>query len=178
MPLEAHAPPVLQGYALRLCPAEPAATQLTAAINAMAERESTPSFRPHLTLLGAMAGPEALRIAQVERLALRLQPVPLPVTAVTARPDYFRGGVLEVALTAELRRAHELARELLQYADGGAYRPHLSVVYGALPLLRKAELTAELAHLAGLALTGEYLELVALDGPPDAWQIVFQAKLG
>ncbi|MSQ10893.1 MAG: hypothetical protein EXR52_07835 [Dehalococcoidia bacterium] len=108
MNLDTQAPPVLQGYALWLCPAEPAAAQLAAAINALAEREGTPAFRPHLTLLGAMTGPEATRTAQVERLARRLQPVPLPVTAVTAKPDYFRSVVLEVALTPELMRLHEL----------------------------------------------------------------------
>lgn len=68
--------------------------------------------------------------------------------------------------------------ELLDYQDDGAYHPHLSVVYGSLPLLRKTELTAELTHLAGLALVDKSLELVALDGPPNAWRTVFRAQLG
>jgi len=170
-PLTSETPPrSLEGYALWLCLADPEADRLEALIRATAEREGTPAFRPHLTLLGAMPGPEPLRSAQAMALARELHPLALNVTAVTAQADYYRGVVLEVGLTVELAEARSLAAATFAYALEPAYRPHVSLVYGELPVVRKAELAAELAHMAGSRLSATHLELVDVTGSPDRWR--------
>jgi 2'-5' RNA ligase len=170
--------PKLEGYALWLCPAPPEEERLADLVAAIAQREGTPAFRPHLTLLGAMPGPEEQRTAQAAALARRLQPVALVGTAVTAQPDYYRGVVLEMALTRELAAARGLAAANFKYRLEPSYRPHVSLVYGDLPVLRKAEVAAELAHLASSELHGVSLEVVALEGAPGDWRTVTKLALG
>lgn len=170
--------PKLEGYALWLCPAAADEEHLTELVAATASREGTPAFRPHLTLLGAMPGPEGERASQAAALAQRLQPFGLRGTAVTAQADYYRGVVLEVALTRELAAARSLAAAIFQYRLEPSYRPHISLVYGNLPVLRKAEVAAELAHLADADYRAGCLEVVALDGAPSDWRTVVRLALG
>lgn len=170
--------PTLEGYALWVCVTTPEEEGLAGLMAAIAQREGTSAFRPHLTLLGAMPGPEDLRARQAAALARRLQPLALTGAAVTAQADYYRGVVLEVALTRELAAARSLAAATFRYRLEPGYRPHVSLVYGNLPVLRKAEVAAELAQLADTELQGVYLEVVALDGAPADWRTVVRLALG
>lgn len=170
--------PALSGYALWLRPGEPERTRLAELIRQLAAQEGTPPFPPHVTLLGALSGREDDLRAHTGAVAAGLAAFPLTFTGASAGGGYFRAVALEVAPSAALLAARRLAAEVFAYRVGDAYRPHLSLLYGDVSPGRAAAIAAGLARAwVGQSVWAAELQLVALEGGPEAWRGAVAAPL-
>jgi 2'-5' RNA ligase len=168
-----------EGVFLWLAPADAEAPALSALILELSQRLGTPSFEPHLTLLGPLA-PAAGEAGLEERaasLAGRLAALTLPLRGVSGEPAFYRALYAAVEPTRALRSARDEARGLCPALDA-PFRPHLSLAYGRLDALTQAALSAELAPRLPAEVTARHLDLIRTDGPPQAWRRLRRFDLG
>jgi 2'-5' RNA ligase len=145
--------------------------RLAAAIAELGRRHGTPSFEPHVTLLGGIAGGEAEVLRRGALLAASLRPLAVRLVALRRSDEYFRRVFLEAEGSPELLAAHERASDLLGARDRAPFLPHLSLVYGRLAA-EDASAAEEALHALTLPLTFEArrLEVHLTEGAVPDWR--------
>lgn len=148
-------------------------------IQQLALELNTPTFEPHITLLGNVKGSEPELLARAKELAGRVPSIPISVREAAFDDDYFRCAFMVVDITRPLRYAHTLAREIFREEGGGEYLPHVSLVYGRYPDNRKKDLIAKLPASLLLPFEASRLSLIhaGSDDPKD-WQEVWGCSMG
>eukprot|EP00884_Botryococcus_braunii_P015396 jgi/Botrbrau1/253/Bobra.0022s0226.2 len=93
----------------------------------------SPVFRPHITLLGDIHGPEDHVIAVADSLLSGLQPFDVKFDKVAAGQKYYQNVYILCTKTPALMAAGSNAREAFNMDSTAEYMPHLSLIYGTLP---------------------------------------------
>jgi len=165
--------------ALWIRPPAPARARLEAALDRARLRFGGPRFEPHVTLLGGIElAPQQAQPA-LQRLAHGLRPFTIRLGRADRRPgDYFRRLFLRVEPDPALEEARRAAQACFGGADGAAFEPHLSLVYGEADI--RPEQLPEFDDLAGLEFPVESLCLVnaARGVPVELWHTLAEATLG
>lgn len=117
-------------YSIWILPPEPVFDRLAQLITQISQRYSTPSFEPHVTLIGNLSLPEEEMLAATQRLANFLNPFTLQLTTAGFLNEYFRSLFITVEKTEELLGAHQKARTLFRSPQESKFFPHLSLMYG------------------------------------------------
>lgn len=144
--------------------------RLAATIADLARRLGTPSFEPHVTLIGGISQPEEEIVVAAGRLAAATAPLQLRPFRVGQRGEYFRCLFYEVAADAALIDLHMRARLALGRDAGALFFPHLSLAYGELESAVKAPLVGPLSPRRGDNwLVGE-LQVVRTEGEVGDWR--------
>ena len=165
--------PRARGVSLWLMPEGEACERLHGLIAGLARRFSTPVFPPHLTLLPGIAGrPEEDLLAASRRLAAALRSPAIGLSAVEGREDPFRCLFARAVLDSPLRAAHAAAARAFGREPDPAFFPHLSLVYGALPVATKHEVAAEVTPLVVETFPARRLHVWRTDGPVGEWREV------
>lgn len=116
-------------FAVWLCPAEPARTQLQACIVSLCGRHQAPLFTAHMTLFsGHYERLSALRAA-FHTAAAELGPVTVDVLGLATGEQFFRTLYLRLDQPPELTQAHDHLRAGLDPDSRYELRPHLSLIY-------------------------------------------------
>ena len=162
----------LPSHSLWLVPdrSGPVFARLRSVIEALARRFDTPSFDPHVTVLGGLDRPLAGLEADCVRLAAPIEPYEIALGEIVSNGVYFQRLIALAAPTAAVRAAHEAAKAALA-VGAGPYLPHLSIAYGDLDADETAELAsaAAAAGVSGTHFTAATLELWRTDGPVEGW---------
>lgn len=154
---------------LWLLPAEPARGALRALVARLAEECDAPLFEPHLTL--GTGSPASLRL--VGGTPIRLRTIGLDFAAQFTRTLFVR-----LEFSAEL----QTLRHSLGIKNPGAFDPHISVLYRALPEERKAQLARSIA-LPFARVLFDSLAVVRCPDPTnsrtgvESWEVVASRKL-
>lgn len=151
--------------------------RLAALVEGLAARCGTPSFVPHVTLLGGLDAKVAVLERALVGLAACQPPLGLPALGATGHDEYFRRVVVELEATPELLRLRERALARLGAGSGRRFAPHLSLVYGWLPDSEAAALAGEIAPELPAAIRCDTVALVRTQGPPAAWREVVRHAL-
>lgn len=159
-----------KSYALWLIPQGEVRRQLARTIRKLSRQYSTPIFAPHVTLVSSIVGPGREVTAKTTQLSKGLRPLRLRLTRLDFRDEYFRCVFVKVARTSALARLHQKAREVLGLRGGQAFLPHLSLVYGDLPLATKRSLVLSLGARFDLELEVRRIDVVAIQGRPNRWR--------
>ena len=141
------------------------ADRLAPVLASLAAAHGGPRFAPHLTLLGSIPGDDLRRGAAA--LASRLPPLTLPTGAVVGADRWFRCVTLQVPCTAALQAARSAA-EAAFGVPPRPWRPHISLLYGALTAPARASLIAALPDLPPTVRFSR-LSLVRTVGPAESW---------
>lgn len=166
-------------YHLWLRPSGRAQDLLGTAIQTLAHRLQAPVFEPHVTLLGNLIGTEHELLVRTERLAEKLQPLPITLTEPSYREEYFQCLFLKVKETPSILDAHTAARNLFGHEHGPAYMPHLSLVYGLYPAELKQEVIAGLSSDLRMTFDATVLSLIRADShDPKGWHELCAMRLG
>lgn len=167
------------GTSLWLVPQEgEAARWLGDWINSLAERFGTPSFGPHLTLLGGLDGPEGEILRQSTVLARALPHLELRLSAIEGSDAYFRCVFARVESTAELVLARERALELFGRQGEPPFTPHISLMYGRLAPETKPPMIRALGEQLVGAVVSRQLQVMRTQGSPDRWQCLASLAIG
>jgi 2'-5' RNA ligase len=157
-------------YSLWLMPAGDLCHWLADTILELSRKYSTPTFEPHVTLLGRITGPKRTVVSKSAELAQRISPFTLRLTRVDYLDRYYQCVFVRVAASGPLLKAHRAAREVFDLEISPAFMPHLSLIYGDLARDFKEKIVAELGRKFELAFRVRSLHLVLTRGEPGAWR--------
>jgi hypothetical protein len=158
------------GVSLWLVPDGPEAQAISALIGEMSARFGTPPFAPHVTLVGGLgADPDAV-VERARDLSRLLRDFSLRFEGLEHSADYFRALVVRVAPDLPILDARRRAQMAFPSESFGPFVPHLSLLYGTLPVETRRHLAAEARDSAPGAMVMKSLEVVLTEGEPGAWR--------
>jgi 2'-5' RNA ligase len=169
--LSLHANPVGKGYALWLTPKEPGYSLLAGEIYRLSQEHSTPRFDPHITLLSRIALPEEIALAKSATLKRILKPFRIELGEIGYHDEYFRCLFVTVFADSSISRARQAACRVFA-RQNTPYMPHLSLVYGKLPVEIKRRIATGLRSLSGRAFRVRRLTLHLVSGPVRQWKCI------
>lgn len=159
-------------YSVWLMPPPALREHFAELIDALSRRLGTPRFEPHITLAAPRGATKAQALAEAQRLATHLAPVPVRFDGIDHTDAYFRCLFLRAAKSAELLAAHRRACTELGQPVEADYLPHLSLVYGEIDRAEKEKIIAEIAGRHPGEFVADRIALCAIVGTPDAWPIL------
>jgi 2'-5' RNA ligase len=143
----------------------------------LAGRHGGPRFEPHVTLLGRVLGEAGAIMAALETRLSSLPPLAIRLQRPQYEDSYFRCLFVEVERTPALLEAHRRAAEGLDQAADTNFRPHLSLLYGHLPVETKRAIVRDLASQLDITFTADAIDVVRTDGEPERWHRVGRVAL-
>lgn len=147
-------------------------------INSLARGFGTPTFRPHLTLLGGLEGPEGEIVRQSTALAQALPHLELRLRGIEGSEEHFRCVFATVEPGPELVQARGRALELFGRHREPAFTPHISLMYGRLAAETKSAMLRALGESLVGSLMSRELQVMRTQGPADRWQPLATLALG
>lgn len=170
--------PVGKGCALWLMPEEPIFGLLTGRIAALSREFSTPPFDPHITLLAGIELPEEESLARCSSLATRLKPLRVEIGEMEHAGEYFRCVFASVVPTESILHARLLSKETFDVRDRTAFAPHLSLLYGSLPVEKRKEIAAGHSFLSGKTFDVRRFAIYRVSGAPSKWELLKEFNFG
>lgn len=161
-----------KGYAIWLMPEEPVYSELAGVILALSRERSTPAFEPHVTLLAGITAPEQDTISLCAKLAGLLSPLEVQLATIDFLDEYYRSIFVRVAETAALMRSNRKTREVFGLPGQPPYMPHLSLLYGDVPLDVKKAIAAKLGSQLARSFQASSVHLYFVAGPVSRWRRV------
>lgn len=155
-------------YALWLMPTGQAYRRLARRILSLSRQYSTPRFEPHVTLLSGITAPEQEAHSLSATLAGRLEPLEIRLAEIGFLDEYFRCLFLRVLPTDALMNAHQAAKEVFGLRKQPPYMPHLSLIYGNLPIDVKKKIAS--GPSTGLSFEVSSIHLYSVSGPLADWR--------
>lgn len=159
-----------QGVALWLVPAGPEAQAIAALIGELSARFGTPTFSPHVTLLGGLEVVPETAVETCRGLAATLSDLSVRFEGLEHSADYFRALVVRIAPDLPILDARRRAQAAFPSEPVGPFVPHLSLVYGNLPVETRRHLAAEVRESSPGSIVLRGLEVVATHGTPAEWR--------
>lgn len=138
-------------------------------IEQLSDRFGTPRFEPHITILSGLLGNEKMMARRAAEVANRLQTGKVLLEEIGYRQDYFRCLFVRVEKSGFITTAHAVTKKIFGVESARVYMPHVSLMYGDLPVPRKKTLIAELGSDLNLCCMVERIRLVSTRGRPDEW---------
>ena len=162
----------MRDYSLWLLPPPREGAAWRALIRRLAADFDAPVFEPHVTLLGGIAAPPSQALAAAREWAQSSPPLLARPRAIACRNEYYRCVFVELEKTPELLAARRRAERIFKRA-GGAYLPHLSLLYGCYDAATKRRAVAAVGKLsrASLRLPCAALVAMAAGGTPADWEV-------
>jgi len=164
-------------YSLWLMPTGEVRQRLAGTILDLSREYATPVFEPHVTLVGGIVGPAREVVSKMKDLARRIPPFTARLTVVDGLDEYFRCLFVRLAATHPIMRANKAAREVFALTKQPAFMPHLSLLYGNLPLSVKEGIIASLSRQFELEFKVNSLHLYLIKSEPAAWRHVANCGL-
>ena len=158
------------GVSLWLVPEGEAHGRLAMLLDDLARRLGTPSFAPHVTLLGGIRDAEQEVLARAADLARELAPLTVFLEGIGGTDDYFRCLFVRAGETEPLLAAHARAGHALGRTETAPFRPHLSLVYGHLAAAERDRLASELVGSLPSQFSATRLDVVRTEGRPGDWR--------
>lgn len=156
-------------YHLWLQPTGRAYDTLENIISDLSTTYASPSFEPHVTLLGSLPGSEEEINRRVSHLGACLQPLDLHLIAPAYGDRYFQCIFFKARESPALIGAYELANNLFGNISG-TFMPHLSLMYGNVSLALKKQIIAALPDILPLNFTVDKVHLIRAESQdPQDW---------
>ena len=161
------------GYSLWLIPDSKNCELLGKIISQASQTYGTPSFEPHITLIGELAiSDRASVIAKTEKLVTKLSELHANLNSVNQTDHFFMSLFLTAEQENNLNIANTHAREIFMRQGDPKFFPHLSLVYGDLSGDAKAEISSKIADILPLSVQLDKLRLIRSEGETRDWYSV------
>ena len=158
-----------EGYSLWLVPSGEAHTRLQDVVSQLSERYHTPSFEPHITLLGEVVGSESELASKTRELISAVQKFRVELDSVDCREEYFKCLFLNVRENDALRKANNTSKRIFGRHTDQTYMPHLSLLYGNFSPATKEEMIREIGNQWSVCFAVESIHLFSANGGPEEW---------
>src|SRR5699024_10821039 len=154
-------------YSLWLQPSGDIAYRLQERINKMSRQYGTPSFAPHVTLLGSLKASETELISLAGTLVSSLDPVELTLTKAGYHDQFYQSLFLHVKKNKMLGFLRRRACRLFDLNDSDRYTPHLSLLYGDLSQNQKERILNVMGREFYIKFPVSSIVLMQTEGTPD-----------
>jgi 2'-5' RNA ligase len=171
--------PAASGYSLWLRPYGELAYKLKQRIKKYSEEYDTPSFEPHLTLLGGLKQNETSLVSMTKLLAGRLHPFEISLNNISYTENYYRSLFIKADKTDELISAYITARRLFgDESDPSTddFMPHVSLMYSDLDRNEKLRLINSHGNTFECCFEVHSVMLVKCEGAPQQWEEIHSAQ--
>lgn len=165
-------------FSLWLTPKEQAYHTLARLISDIGEKYHSPSFPPHVTLLGSLRDSYESLELKSSKLAARLRRYRINLVKIEYLDEHFRSLFIRVEETKEVLRANLMAREIFDRRTDPEYFPHLSILYGDFPSATKEVIIETLGKEFALSFEVEHLYLVNTSDGLKSWFVVKEFPFG
>lgn len=164
-------------YVLWFAPSGAVRARVRRLIQRLATYYGTAAFIPHVTLLGSIVGARDDLLARSESLAQRIPPFVIHLTRADMHDYFFEALFIHARHSPVLMRANRLAQSVFGKPGERKFMPHLSLLYGDLPLAAKKLMLDRIGRRFNLAFEVRYVELWEIRGGPKRWRRVKRIPL-
>ncbi len=167
------------GYSLWLMPSGDAYNKLKELAFQLSEKNSSPNFEPHVTLLGDIFLSEEEILDKTSKLATLIQPFVVSLNKVDYLDEYFRCLFIRAQETKDLAEANVKAREIFNRQQDPKFMPHLSIMYGNFNPAVKEKIISEIGREIKTEFEIKSIYLVAASSKiePKDWKIIKEFSL-
>lgn len=159
----------VKGFSLWLMPEGEERKELNTLILELSRKLGTPSFWPHVTLLGQVMEDKKDVLEKTASLASSLNDFVINLKGTDYLDEYFRCLFLIARKEADLVNANLKARTLFSRRDEPPFMPHLSLVYGNLSAEAKENVLAEVIGIREYSFSVRKISLFSTSGSPHEW---------
>ncbi len=138
---------------------------------------ATPLFEPHVTLLGGITDNRALAIRKTKELAAQLSAISATLTRIEFLEIYYRCLFFRTDDSHALMAAHQAAQTKFEHTNIHPFIPHISFLYGSLPIFQKQEIISELGDDFFMNFRMTNLRLVKTQRTPEYWELISEFEL-
>ena len=121
------------GYSIWLMPDPLSSNKLGHIIKKLSRTYASPSFKPHMTLLGSIQMDKSEVINRASMLSDKMRKMRVHAPRISEGPSYFKSVFIEVEHAKELSRCYSAACEIFSIR-AGKFNPHISLLYGRLAI--------------------------------------------
>jgi 2'-5' RNA ligase len=170
----------LRDYALWIIPEGNAYIELKQLIDLLSQMYSTPSFDPHITVVGRVTGSGNELIVKATRLAGIIRPFLISLRRIEYLDEYFRCLFIRSDESNELINLHNKAKTIFNIKDKKCYMPHISLMYGNLPAHLKEKTISDIGKDFPNTFEIQRIHLVSasIETAPTEWHSVKEFPLG
>jgi len=159
-------------YTLWLVPDSTAYNKLSKLIVALSTSLETPEFEPHVTLLSGITDELEIAIEKTEELANSLSPISASLTRIEFLEYYYRCLFFCTNTSEELMYARDLSEGIFEHTNINPFVPHVSFLYGSLPVFEKEAIVSELGDNFFMDFRMTELRLVKTQRTPEHWELI------
>lgn len=160
---------IARGYSLWLMPSDMHIKNL---ISQLSEKNASPFFEPHVTLLGEVAGGEDDILSKTLKLSSEINAFRIELGKVEYLAEYFRCLFSRAKETKELIRANQSARQIFNREKDHRFMPHLSLMYGNFSATIKQKIISEIGKNINTIFEAKSINLFHTEGAPKDWHKV------
>lgn len=164
-------------YTLWLMPDEAAYTKLSQLIVDLSSSHDTPTFEPHVTLLSGIVDPLEEALEKTEELANSLLPISAALTRIEFLERYYRCLFFRTSESEDILEARQLAEAIFEHTRVDPFIPHISFLYGSLPIFQKQAIIDSLGDAFFMDFRLPKLRLVETQRQPENWQLLAEFDL-
>ncbi len=154
------------------------ADQLRALIVRLSLENSTPTFEPHVTLIGELNLPATMAVAMTKEMAPQIEPFDIRLNEVEHDDCYFRCVFIKADKTPELIKANSVARAVFRQNENEKYMPHLSLVYGDLDSQMRQKVIRSTGNKMKIVFPVREICLYYTGGKPAGWYCLSRIPCG
>ena len=165
-------------YFLWATPDGQAYEQFGELIRRLGQQYQGPVFEPHITLLGGIEDKGSNLVDQVRMFAEKIQPLSIELEQPACENEYFRCVYFQVKKTPTLLAAYQQAQVLFGTMPSSTFHPHLSVMYGKIPIGIQQEIVGEILTYLPNTFFASTLTLIRAETlNPAQWYLVERVAL-
>ena len=159
-------------YSLWLMPEGDVQRQLADVIARLSGRFGTPTFDPHVTLLGGLHGAERDIVSRISQIVRTMRPIEIRTSTLHSQEDYFRQLFAQVEKSRPLMETRARVKVLAGGRRERPYSPHVSLMYGTVPYPDRETLLMEMGGELVTEFETKTLHVVDTAGAPEGWRRV------
>lgn len=165
-------------YTLWLMPDQQAYQKLSELIVDLSTTLDTPRFEPHVTLLSGIVDPLEVALEKAEELANSLVPISASLTRIQFLERYYRCLFFCTDQSEALFEARDLANAIFEHTQIDPFIPHVSFLYGSLPVFQKQAIINQLGDAFFMDFRLPQLRLVETRRlQPENWRLLAEFAL-
>jgi 2'-5' RNA ligase len=159
-------------YSLWLMPEGEVHREFADVIVRLSERFGTPTFEPHVTLLGGLHGAERDIVTRISDIVRTMRPVEIRTSTLHSQEDYFRQFFVQVEKSRPLMETRARVKVLAGGRRERPYSPHVSLMYGSVRYQDREALLMEMGGELTTEFETKTLHVVDTAGTPEKWRRV------
>ena len=164
-------------YTLWLMPDKSAYQKLSKLIVDLSTLHDTPRFEPHVTLLSGITDNIKVAREKTEELANSITEISATLTRVEFLELYYRCLFFCTSQSEDLMDARMLAEEIFEHTKVSPFIPHVSFLYGSLPVFEKEAIIGTLGDSFFMDFRLPKLRLVKTQRTPEHWELIEEFDL-